>query len=300
MTKYRFIMYAVIASLLWGTLNTAVKLGYEAYGIVSTGDIFVFAGTRFCLCGLVMTIYALITNPKSLDVRNSIIPIMLSGFFAIILNYGFQYLGLKTTASSTTGLLKQSGSLLYICFSFIFFKDDKFTLKKLVGSIMGAVGIVVLSSDKGAIKLGLGEILIILASVCTVISNIISKKTFCKVPPITFTGLSQLFGGAVLVILGTIMGGTNHISLDSQIPVFLYICTASVVSYCFWYTATHNANLSNMLITKFIEPFFAAVTGAIFLSENVFQVKFILAFILIVGGIYISSKSSKKEGRLQK
>lgn len=293
MEKNKYVIYVIIASLLWGTLNTAIKLGYAAYGISSAGDIFVFAGTRFLICGMVMIIYSFITDRKSLDVRGSVVSVLLSGGLAIVLSYGLQYIGLMTTDSSKTGLLKQTGSLLYVCFSFMFFKDDKFSVKKLVGALIGFAGVVVLSLSEGTFKLGFGESLIILASVSIVAANIINKKAFCKVPPIAFTGITQLFGGMVLMMVGRMIGGGNRIIVNPQIWLFIYICIASVVSYCLWYTATHKSVLSGMLITKFAEPFFAAVTGAIFLEENILQLKYFLAFVLIVGGICLSSLSSK-------
>ena len=56
-------------------------------------------------------------------------PIFLSGFIAISLHYGFTYSALKLTDSSKTAILKQIGVLFYVCFSSMFFKDDRITEK---------------------------------------------------------------------------------------------------------------------------------------------------------------------------
>ena len=73
------------------------------------------------------------------------------------------------------------------------------------------------------------------ADFCTVFSNVISKKLFEKVSPITATGISQLFGGVVLLILGLAMGGTLQFTRSASLWIMAYICIASIVSYCMWF-----------------------------------------------------------------
>ena len=48
--------------------------------------------------------------------------------------------------------------------------------------------------------------------------------------------------------------------------------------------------LSKLFIIKFAEPVFACIFGAILLGENIFRVQYVLAFLLIATGIYISNK----------
>ena len=291
MNRNKYTLMALIAVLLWGSLYTAVKLGYTAYGVSSVGDILYFAGVRFTICGAMITMFAFITRPETFQpAKKHFLPILLAGLFSIILNYGLQYTGLQLTESSKTALLKQAGSLLYVCFSFLFFRDDKLTIRKLVGVAVGFAGVVVINGDATGIRFGTGELLIIAASLCTVIANITSKKTFSKVAPVTVTGISQLFGGVVMVICGKLMGGDMTINADSSSLIMVYICIASIVSYCMWYTASNKSQLSGMFIIKFAEPVLAGVTGAMLLGENVFNLKYLMAFLLVASGIWISAK----------
>lgn len=277
--------------LLWGSLFPIVKLGYRAYDIASIGDILFFAGLRFTVCGIIICVYSAIADIKSYaTAKSAIIPILLSGVFAIILHYGFTYCALHLTESSKTAILKQSGVLFYVCFSSFFFKDDKLTAKKLIGVIVGFAGIIAINLGHNGISFNLGDLLVILASFCTVISNIISKKVLKSVTPSTLTGISQLFGGAVLLAIGKIMGGTMHIGFNSSVIIIVYICIASVFSYCLWFTAVKNGKLSNLFIIKFAEPVFACIFGALLLGENILNIRYIIAFILIAAGIYISNK----------
>ena len=235
--------------------------------------------------------YVFITDKASFkNVKNALVPVLLSGFFAIILHYSFTYSALKLTDSSKTAILKQIGVLFYVCFSFLFFKDDRLTVKKLIGVFLGFVGISAINTNAGGISFNIGDALIIAASFCTVFSNVISKKAFKSVKPITSTGISQLFGGIVLLIIGNLLDGGMDFVFGKSAFIMVYICFASIFSYSIWFTVVKNGELSKLFIIKLAEPMFACIFGAFILGENIFKMQYIISFLLITTGIYISNK----------
>lgn len=273
-----------------------VKLGFSAYSVKTTADILLFAGVRFVICGGVICIFSAVKNKESYrPVPHSIVPILLSGAFAIILHYGFTYMGLSLTDSSKTALLKQVGVLFYVCFSFLFIKEDKPTVKKIVSAAAGFIGIIVLNIGAQGFSFSVGDLLILCASFCTVFSNVISKKVFQKVDPITSTGISQFFGGIVLLAVGLLMGGKVQFALNSSLWIMAYICLASIVSYCIWFGTVKNGELSKLFIIKFAEPVFACIFGALILRENIWKIQYLIAFLLISGSIWIANTKGKKE-----
>ncbi|MBQ8320814.1 MAG: DMT family transporter [Clostridia bacterium] len=293
MSKNKTLLSALLTMLLWGSLFPMVKLGFAAYEIDGTADILLFAGIRFVICGGVICAFSAVKNKGSFqNVKNSIFPILLSGMFAIILHYGFTYLGLELTDSSKTALLKQVGALVYVCFSFIFIKEDKPSVKKIVASLIGFLGILALNIDSQGFSFGIGDILILCASFCTVFSNVISKRVFKTVDPVAATGISQLFGGGVLLFVGLAMGGSVHFSPDFSLFIMAYICIASIISYCIWYGIVKGGELSQLFIIKFAEPVFACVFGAILLGEDILKPQYFIAFILISVGICIANSKS--------
>ncbi len=296
MSKSKTIWLALLTMLLWGSLFPMVKLGFSAYAVESTADILLFAGIRFVICGGVICLYAAIRDRGSYrPVKNSFLPILLSGVFAIILHYGFTYLGLELTDSSKTALIKQIGALFYVCFSFLFIKEDKPTAKKIVAAMIGFLGIVALNISSDGFSFSIGDVLILCASFCTVFSNVISKKVFEKVAPITATGISQLFGGIVLLAVGLFMGGRVDFRWEASIWIMVYICAASVVSYCIWFGIVKNGELSRLFIIKFAEPVFACIFGALILGENIWKIQYLIAFLLISGSIWFSNAKHKKK-----
>lgn len=290
MTKYKNIGLTLLVMLLWGSLFPMVKLGYSAYNIKSLGDILLFAGIRFTICGLIISLFAFFIIKNSFkSVKNTLLPILLSGVFAIILHYGFTYTGLMLSDSSKTAIIKQIGALIYICFSFVFFKEDRPSAVKIIGALLGFCGIVAINFSGGELNFNLGDFLIIAASFCTVFSNVISKKALGNVSAVSLTGISQLFGGVVLVVAGVLLGGQMNFDVSKWYILF-YICVASILSYCIWFSVVKKGELSKLFIIKFAEPIFACLFGAVILGENILKPQYLVALLLIFGGIALSNK----------
>ena len=291
MKRKKTLWLALLTMLLWGSLFPMVKLGFAAYQVKTTADILLFAGIRFVIGGGVICIFTALREPDSYKAAGgSVVQILFSGLFAIVLHYSCTYAGLQLTDSSKTAILKQIGALFYVCFSFVFIKEDKPTVRKTVAAVVGFLGIIALNFSDEGFAFSLGDALILGASFCTVFSNVISKKLFQKVKPVTATGISQLFGGLVLLIVGLAMGGRVQFRLDGSLWVMVYICMASIVSYCIWFGIVKSGELSRLFIIKFAEPVFACIFGAMLLGENILRLQYLLAFLLISAGILISNR----------
>lgn len=292
MKKNKTIFLALIVMLLWGSLFPFVKLAYSAFQIDSgkPANLLLFAGVRFLICGGCISAYCFARSKEVIALswnKKQWSTIFLIGFFAVVLHYSFTYIGLAQTDSSEVAILKQLGSLVFVAFSFLFFKDDKFSIAKLIGAFLGLGGIVALNFNSSTITLGVGEFLIIGASFCTIASNVITKKGGNKIDAVALTGYSQLIGGGVLLVIGLLTGGNLGTISWKGVGIFTYICLASIISYCLWYGIVKSSHLSTLFIIKFTEPLFACVFGALLINENIFTWEYLIAIILVVLGVCV-------------
>ena len=308
MSKKKTVIFAFITMLLWGSLFPVVKLGYKEFGLNTSfiPDLIFFAGIRFVVCGCLLCTYNGIKKTYKVDNGKKYLTIVLIGVFSITLHYACTYIGLSMTDSSKTALLKQLGVIFFICFSFIFIKEDKFSAFKLFSAILGVIGIVILNFDSVRFSFGIGELLIIGASVCTVVSNILCKKYAKGINPLFVTGGSELAGGLILLIIGVSLGGALRVLSVGGLLISLYIVFATVVSYSLWYKTVQQNNLSYLFIIKLSEPLFAAVIGAIILGENIFKWQYAVSFLCIIIAVFVSNfkikvrhKKIKEVGSLQ-
>ena len=290
----------LLVMALWGSLYPMVKIGYNAFEISSNSipDILMFAGMRFVLCGLVVCVYSYLKKEKIATPKaKNVLSIFIVGLFSIVFQYAFTYIGLSTTDSSKTALIKQLGALIYVCFAFLFFKGEKFSIIKIIGAIIGFCGIIAINYKPSGISFSFVDVLIIGASVCAVISNIISKKYVEGNSPFWITGISQLTGGIILLAAAVVMGAEMMAFTLKSTAVFAYICVASISAQTLWYYILKSSNLSKMFIIKFAEPLFACIFGAILLGEDIFKIQYLLAFVLISIGIVLGNKSEVKNER---
>jgi len=288
-----YVILSLVAMMLWGSLFPSVKIGYKAFDIDTAyvPNILMFAALRFTICGVIVCVLSAIKKEKLEEPKSkSILNITIMGIFGIVLHYAFTYVGLSMTESSKTALLKQLGVLFYVCFAFIFFKNERFSVQKIAGAVIGFGGIAAINAGEKISSVSVGDTLIILASLCTVVSSVISKKAVEGSSPFWATGISQLTGGFILFIAALAAGG-NFPSFNLKATfVFIYICSASIIGYTLWYYVMRKMDLSRLFIIKFSEPLFACLFGAILLNEDIFKLQYLAAFLLISAGIVIGNQ----------
>lgn len=293
-SKKGALILGLLTMLCWGSLFPMVKLGYRAFDVdtSSPGSILLFAGLRFFICGLLLILFVWRRDRRlSLPDRQTLLPVFMIALTAYILHYTCTYLGLANLESSKTAIIKQIGTLFIVCFAFLFRREDRFTLAKLTGGILGFASILVINLDGLRLHFTVWDLLVVCASFASVASTIFSKNAYDRCDPLYVTALSQLIGGAILLLIGALAGGRlGRIDLAS-LCTLAYICLASCVGYGLWNMLLKYHNMSRMSTIKFAETFFSAAFSWIILGEDIFQWQYLLSFILVAAGLIISNRS---------
>ena len=290
--KVSSVLLTVLTMFFWGSLFPVIKCGYQAFSVDTSyiPSILLFAGIRFVLCGAVMLGFAANKMKKwILPDKKSLPPILLVALFGYILHYAFQYVGVSHLDGSKTAILKQTGSLFIVCFAFLFRKEDHFSVYKLLGGLMGFFSILIVSLDHFSFSVSPYDLLILAASFASVASTIFSKNAYDTLDPIYVTAWAQFLGGAVLTILGAGMGGTIGPIRPASVGVMAYMIFASCAGYGLWNSLLKYNDISKMNTIKFSEMLFSAICSWILLGENIFRLEYIFSFLLVCGGIVISS-----------
>lgn len=82
--KVKTTLLTLLVMLLWGSIFPCIKAGYKVFKISSAAEILFFAGIRFLVCGTIITVISRAMGQKAdKNTKNSIIPILLTGFFAV-------------------------------------------------------------------------------------------------------------------------------------------------------------------------------------------------------------------------
>ncbi len=295
--KFSVICLSLFVSVLWGTLFPMIKLGYDTFGIDSdnVASILVFAGLRFFISGIILVL-AVSEKDRKFDfpIGKKLGSVMIVSALTVIIHYAFTYIGLSLSESSKSSVLKQSAFLVLPCIAFLFRRDDKFALSKVLGGVLGFLSVLVINLDGGSFAFGIGEGLVIAASFSSMFGQMASKNIYDKYPPTYIVAYSQLLGGASLLAGGFAAGGAiGEVSFKS-IGVLGYICFASILANILWNNLIRYNDMSRLAILKSVDPLFASVFSAVLLGENIFRVEYILAVALVVAAVFISNCKWKK------
>ncbi|MBA8980700.1 drug/metabolite transporter (DMT)-like permease [Clostridium saccharobutylicum] len=180
--KKYIIILAILCTFLWGSAYPAIKLGYDVLGIHSDDSYLklIFAGYRFLIAGIILiTIQKLMGKsimPKSIgDFKG----FMLLGFVYTLMQYVFLYIGMANTTGVKSSILGSLSSFINIFLVHFIYKDDKLSVKKVTGCMIGFLSIIVLNFQagtiNGAFKL-MGDGLLILSALMGSIGSIYNKN----------------------------------------------------------------------------------------------------------------------------
>jgi len=192
---------------------------------------------------------------------------------------------------------KQFAPLLYSCFAFLFIKTEKFNILKILGALVGFAGIVAINLGTDVRGLSFGDVLILSASVCSVISMVMSWHIVKKTNPFWITAISQTVGGIILLCAALVLGAQFPVFTLESTLVFTYICIASIVGYVLFGFAQKYSDMTKLFIIKFTEPLIACVFGAVLLGEDILKIQYLVAFVLITAGILLGNRETNNESK---
>lgn len=291
--KKSIILIAVIATFLWGSAYPSIKVGYSLFNI-SANDIggkLLFAGYRFLIAGFFVLIYELIFGNKTIKInRKDLKEVTILGILQTSLQYLFFYIGLAYTLGSIGSILNSIGTFIAIILAHFIYKNDKLDSKKILGCVVGFLGLILVNLDGSTISLKfsfLGEGFIIIAAILSAIAFIYSKKiTKNKSASIT-TGYQLAIGGFILVISGYLYGGKlTNISLKGLV-LLIYMALLSSVAFGLWSQLLKFNKISTISVYNLLIPIFGTFLSGVILKENIFTLNKIISLVCVSLGIYL-------------
>lgn len=285
---------ATICCFLWGSAFPTIKIGYNAMKI-SSNDIasqMLYAGVRFTLAGLITVMVGSIQAKKLLLPKKSNIKyIGILSMFQTVIQYFFFYVGLANTTGVKASVIDSSNIFIAIFLTSLVFKMEKLTVKKVVGSIIGFAGVVIINLGDGfSLSFNLlGDGFIFISACGYALSSIYMKKFSVKENPILLSGWQFVLGGIILSIAGLISGGSFTTFNVKCLFIILYLAAISCIAYSIWSLLLKYNPVSRITVFGFMNPVFGVILSSLWLNEasQALGVKSIIALLLACLGIFI-------------
>ncbi len=289
------LILAAIATALWGSAIPVIKLGYEAFGITeSTVEVkLLFAGIRFLMAGVFVIVYhSIINRGFELPRKDEYKKIVLLGFVQTTVEYIFFYLSLLHLSGVKGSILNSIGNFFAVILAHFAFTNDKINVKKFAGCILGFGGVVVCCFENGldfsfTFK---GDGFILIAAFCFALGSVITKFVTQNSNSVKITGWQLAFGGLVLVLIGLIFGGRLTVPSLYALAILVYLALLSSVAFSVWALLLKYNPVGKISVYCFLNPVFGVIFSGILLGENIFNLRSIIALVMVSLGIYIVNR----------
>lgn len=286
------LLCAIIATALWGSAIPAIKIGYELFNITdsSVPTKFVFAGIRFVLAGLIVIAFDCISNKKIvLPHKEDIMPIFALGIVQTTVEYVFFYLSLVYLTGVKGSILNSIGNFFAVILAHFIFVNDKLNLRKVVGCALGFCGVVFCCFENG-LDLNFtfhGDGFILIAAFCFALGSVITKIITKTRNSVTVTGWQLTIGGAVLAVIGLAFGGGISFVSPQAVAMLFYLAIISSCAFTIWAQLLKYNPVGKISVYCFLNPCFGVILSGLMLGENIFNVRVIVALMLVSLGIYV-------------
>ena len=287
---------AGLCCLLWGSAFPSIKTGYKLFEIEegATAGIILFAGIRFFLAGVLSVIvFSLIERKPLLPEKGSAKGICVLSLFQTVLQYVFFYLGLAFTTGARASVISSVSVFFALLLSAFVFRYEKLKFNKILGCVIGFVGVIVISLDAFKGSAGFkGEAFILLSSLAYAFSSNFMKKYSRDYSPAMLSGWQFILGGAVMSALAFALGGRINAPSAKGVLLLLYLGFLSAAAYSLWSILLKYNEVSSVAVCSFMTPVFGYFLSAIFIKdEKSFSLLSLLSLVLVVIGMITVNKN---------
>lgn len=290
-------LFALTAAIAWGWAYPLIKLGMTEFSITPdmTGSKMLFAGIRFSLSGLIILVMARVAR-RDFHVSHNAdwLYILAFSLFNTTLHYACFYFGLSHSEGSRAALLNSMSVFLVVIFACVFFKTDSMTVRKAVGCVLGAVGIVSLNvgGNVGGEFTFWGDGMIMLNALCGAIASLMTRGLGRRVDVFVGTGYALALGGALLIVPGIAMGGSLPRVTAWGIVILALLIAISTVGFSLYNKLLSCNPVGKVAIYNSLIPVVGVLTSCMCLGET-FHFRYVLAGVFATSGIYVINKGKR-------
>ena len=279
----------IVLAAIWGSAFFNIKIASDTYTPMA------IAFGRIFFAALVMVLYCWMKGIK-IDAFGEHWKMYASiGLVNLILPFFFISFGIVKVQSNMAAILMSTAPIYATILGQLFIQDEKINFLKLLGIIIGFLGIVFLFSDDLLINQSnyFFALIIILGPFCYTLGGLLSLK-LKHVKNETLT--SSILVWAVIMLLPVLFIVENPTELrpswSSTISLFYLGVVATAIAWLMRFYILKNNGLVFQSQVAYIIPIFGLIFGYLFLGEKI-TYKIIVALIAVLVSTYLIEKSKK-------
>jgi drug/metabolite transporter (DMT)-like permease len=290
-----------LLGLIWGSSFLWTKIAVQ-----DTGP-FTLVAFRllFGLMGL-LVVMAIHKQPISRNPR-VLLAFLFMGVFNTAVPFTLISFGETTIDSSLAAILNSTTPLFTIIIAHFWLRDEKITLPRILGLIVGFIGVVILVSrdfDPSGLKGNIfGQLAVILASISYAAAATFSRRHLRGQPPILQSTMVVLIADAVMwaavPIVQQAAPGLDAPNKLPSLPITWFAIAwlgllGSCVAYLLFFYLVNTWGPTRTTLVTYVFPVIGLILGILFLNETA-DWRLIAGSVMVVGGIGVVNFKPKPQ-----
>lgn len=277
----------ILLGTLWGSSFLWIKIALQEVGPLTL----VTFRTGFATLGLIGV--ALAVRPKFRKEDGWVLAFL--GFFNVALPFVLISWSETHISSGMAAILNSTVPLFTILIAPFFLSEERMTRRRVLGLVIGFVGVVVLMSNQlhsaDALS-GVGIVTMLIAACSYAISGIFARKMQRGMQPVT-QSLGQM-GTAFLFVLPTALIGEAPFTFPHLPISYLALGWLGLLGSCLatllWFSLLNSVGPTRTSMTTYIFPLVGVLLGMAFLQEQVDWRLIVGGLLIIVAVVIVNSK----------
>ncbi|EEL38013.1 Transporter, EamA [Bacillus toyonensis] len=282
--------------MIWGINYTIAKYGLVEFTAIEFTAIRMMAAAPLLL---LLTFFI----EKSLYVERKDIPRLIVVSFVGIVLYQTLFMETVKYTSATNASLLISISPIFTTLFAVFLKQEKFSSRKLIGSMIAFVGAaLVLVAGHSLASSFYGNGIGMITSICWGLYPVLAGPLIKKYSALRVTAWSALVGAIPLLLLSGphVFVMPFHITKGMTLFALLYsIFFVTVFGLVMWYIGVQKIGASHTMVYMYITPIVAVLFAAIWANESISVQQMIGGIIIFFGLWFVKLEKVKVHTTVQ-
>jgi drug/metabolite transporter (DMT)-like permease len=297
--KSKAVFITLLAGALWGTSFPIIKIGLE------TIDPFTFVFWRFLVSAITIVTVMLALRKLDFKVQNKKLLVFLG--VANAAGYLLQYVAMNHTTAAKAALFINL-SAIWVALLSPKLLGETFSRKKILGVLVGLMGIVFVSTNLNFSALGEGQIVadltLIVSGLTWAVFMVYNKKLVMNSTSATFQSMTWVLLVTFLSIAPfAFLAGPGFFQLSgwAWIAVFWTAIVCWVLPYYLWLEGLKHLSASVSTVLLLSEIVVAVILSIVVLKEPITIFSSIGAFFIVIAIALVSVQDKRiKEAKAEK
>jgi drug/metabolite transporter (DMT)-like permease len=288
----------VAVCVIWGTTYLGIRVALEAVPPALMGAF------RWIVAGTLLVAYV--------RWRGQALPpvarwgsLAIQGLLMIAFGNGFVNWAEQSVPSGLAAVVIATAPFFMAGVEAFFADGERLSRRGLVGLVLGFLGILVLVwpdlhfDDAQGTPFVLGLLALQGACLGWAIGSSYSKRHPHGNSVIGATALQMIFGGLIMLVVGTLAGEWGRVSFHGRgVAALAYLTVAgSIVAFVSYVYALKYLPVSTVSIYAYINPLIAVILGALLLDEP-FGIRTVVSMAIVFVGVALVKQPAKKAARV--